>query len=194
MRICFIGDSLVNGYGDPEFLGWTGRACRAARERGNDLTFYNLGVRGETSSDVLARWEREAVLRLSPDTDGRAVFSFGVNDMKYEDGKCRVTAAESLSNLRNVLVSAECLYPVLMIGPAPVDSNEQNLRVEELTREYGKLCDEIGVPFLDLFHRLINSVEWMDEIKRFDGTHPGAAGYELYARHVSAWEPFRHWF
>ncbi len=194
MRICFIGDSLVNGYGDGEFLGWTGRLCRAARETGHDMTCYNLGVRGQTSADIMARWEREALIRLSPDTDGRAVFSFGVNDMKYEEGACRVPLPESLSNLRNILVSAECLYPVLMIGPPPVDNNEQNLRIEELTREYGVLCDELGIPYLDLFHRLINSVEWMDDIRVSDGTHPGARGYGLFSRHVAAWAEWRSWF
>jgi hypothetical protein len=30
IRICFIGESFVNGTGDPEFLGWTGRVCRHA--------------------------------------------------------------------------------------------------------------------------------------------------------------------
>lgn len=32
MRICFIGDSFVNGTGDPECLGWAGRICVTARK------------------------------------------------------------------------------------------------------------------------------------------------------------------
>jgi lysophospholipase L1-like esterase len=34
LRICFVGDSLTNGTGDPDCLGWTGRVCASAYERG----------------------------------------------------------------------------------------------------------------------------------------------------------------
>jgi len=44
IRICFVGESFVNGTGDPEFLGWTGRVCRDAQRKGYEITHYNLGV------------------------------------------------------------------------------------------------------------------------------------------------------
>ena len=59
IRICFVGDSLVNGAGDPECLGWTGRICAGARGDGYDVTYYNLGVRGQTSADIASRWHEE---------------------------------------------------------------------------------------------------------------------------------------
>jgi lysophospholipase L1-like esterase len=62
MRICFFGDSIVNGTGDPDCLGWVGRVCGAARKSGVDLTSYNLGIRRDTSADILRRWRREAEL------------------------------------------------------------------------------------------------------------------------------------
>jgi acyl-CoA thioesterase-1 len=55
MRICFFGDSFVNGTGDDDALGWVGRAVASARHAGRDVTAYNLGVRGDTSADVAAR-------------------------------------------------------------------------------------------------------------------------------------------
>src|SRR5689334_860809 len=80
MRICFFGDSFVNGTGDDDALGWVGRVVADARRAGCDLTAYNLGIRRNTSADVAARWEGEARLRLPADCDGRLVFSFGAND------------------------------------------------------------------------------------------------------------------
>ena len=80
MRICFLGDSFVNGTGDDDCLGWTGRICSSARRSGRDVTHYNLGVRRDTSADILARWRQEAERRLSPDLGGRLVFAFGGND------------------------------------------------------------------------------------------------------------------
>ena len=87
IRVCFFGDSFVNGTGDDACLGWVGRACAAGRRRGVDLTCYNLGIRRDTSADVPQRWEREAQARLPPEHDGRLVFSFGANDCCLtEDG------------------------------------------------------------------------------------------------------------
>ena len=35
-RICFFGDSFVNGTGDDDALGWVGRLCAAERRAGLD--------------------------------------------------------------------------------------------------------------------------------------------------------------
>ena len=59
MRICFIGDSFVNGTGDDACLGWAGRLCRDARAAGREVTYYNLGVRRNTSADIARRWRAE---------------------------------------------------------------------------------------------------------------------------------------
>ena len=59
IRICFIGDSYVQGTGDPECLGWAGRLCVTARRDGHEVTGYNLGVRRETSRDIAHRWLSE---------------------------------------------------------------------------------------------------------------------------------------
>ena len=64
VRICFVGESFVNGTGDPECLGWAGRICVNANRKGYDITYYNLGVRRETSSELKNRWLREVSYRL----------------------------------------------------------------------------------------------------------------------------------
>ena len=105
IRVCFFGDSFVNGTGDDACLGWVGRACAAGRENGADLTCYNLGIRGDSSADVLRRWEHEARARLPPEHDGRLVFSFGANDCCLRDdaSQVRVPLDEALANARAIL-------------------------------------------------------------------------------------------
>src|SRR5579864_3855917 len=100
MRVCFFGDSFVNGTGDDEGLGWVGRVVASARQAGLDLTAYNLGIRRDTSADVAARWLYEARLRLPAEHEGRLVFSFGANDCASVDvdGRPRVACGDSLSN------------------------------------------------------------------------------------------------
>ncbi|EAW38620.1 Lipolytic enzyme, G-D-S-L [Lyngbya sp. PCC 8106] len=90
MRICFVGDSFVNGVGDPSGLGWTGRVCVEAHQYKDEITVYNLGIRRETSADILKRWSGEVSCRLTSEYDSRVVFSFGVNDTTIEQGKTRV--------------------------------------------------------------------------------------------------------
>ena len=64
VRICFVGESFVNATGDPECLGWAGRICVNANKKGYDITYYNLGVRRETSAQLKNRWQREVSERL----------------------------------------------------------------------------------------------------------------------------------
>jgi lysophospholipase L1-like esterase len=66
IRICFIGDSYVAGVGDTAFIGWTGRVARGMAVRGRKVTASSLGVRRETSRDILTRWHAEVQCRLAP--------------------------------------------------------------------------------------------------------------------------------
>ena len=49
LRVCFLGDSLVAGVGDPDGLGWVGRLVAGAFAAGAPLTAYPLGIRRQTS-------------------------------------------------------------------------------------------------------------------------------------------------
>src|SRR5579859_6204180 len=96
LRIGFSGDSFVNGFGDPEGLGWVGRVCAAAIARGHTVTNYNGGIRGDTSADVRVRWHKEALRRLPAEQRRSLVFSFGVNDCVSLGNGCRIEPAASL--------------------------------------------------------------------------------------------------
>jgi len=194
MWICFVGDSLVNGTGDPEYLGWTGRICAAARKAGRDITCYNLGVRRETSADIRARWLREVSRRLPAGCDGGVVFSFGINDTTWEGGAPRVAVADSVEHTRRILITARRRFPVLMIGPSPVTDAKQNLRIAGLSRRFAFICRELEVPYLEVFTPLAASETWMREVAANDGSHPGSAGYSELARLVQDWPPWLSWF
>jgi len=194
MRICFIGDSFVNGTADPHCLGWAGRICVAARNLGHDITYYNLGIRRETSADIKARWLREVSCRLSAEDDGRLVFSLGVNDTTLENGKTRVRTSTSIENTRNILVGAGQMFPVLMIGPPPTLDIEQNFRIARLSNSFAKVCYELDLPYLDIFTPLRSSAIWMHEVAENDGYHPGSAGYAELAQLVQSWSAWLSWF
>src|ERR1017187_3962153 len=119
MRICFIGDSFVSGAFDNECLGWVGRISAFARNRGHDVSPYNLGIRGETSVQIARRWRAEAEPRQSPQQEGRLVFEFGVNDARDVNGKRQLESDQSLAAAAEMLGAAARWKPVLMVGPPP---------------------------------------------------------------------------
>jgi lysophospholipase L1-like esterase len=191
MRLCFFGDSFVNGTGDPECLGWAGRICAGARRNGCDLTYYNLGIRRDTSRDIAERWRHEATIRLPSDIEGRLIFSFGVNDCLVEAGQLRVRPDVTVEAAKEILAQANGWRPTLFVGPPPIADNEANERIASLSSALLALCAEQGVPFFDAFAPLAKSRLWMREVADGDGAHPGAAGYTLFADLLSAWQPWR---
>ncbi|MBE9030095.1 lipase [filamentous cyanobacterium LEGE 11480] len=194
MRICFLGESFVNGTGDPACLGWPGRICAHAIAQGHDITHYNLGIRGETSSALLDRAPRELPLRLPEDCDGRVIYSFGTNDMTWHDDATRVSVAASLQNLEALLAWTQPRYPVLVVSPCPVDDVAHVDRLVALVEQMAIVCQQRQVPFLDVLTPLQQNAVWLTEAKAYDGAHPRAAGYQALAALVEAWEAWQTWF
>lgn len=192
IRICFVGDSMVAGTGDPEHLGWAGRVCAQVEAQGIALTAYNLGVRRETSADIAKRWAIECAPRLPASSQTHVVFSFGVNDMTEESGSTRVAVAHSLENLEAIISQAKMRHQVLMIGPPPIADAQQNERIRALSDQYSVICKELNVPYLPVVEALGANTIWMQQVAKSDGAHPQAEGYMEFAKLVLNWPQW--WF
>jgi lysophospholipase L1-like esterase len=195
IRVCFIGDSFVNGTGDDNCLGWVGRVCATSRQRGVDVTCYNLGIRRDTSAGIRARWKREAGCRLLPEHDGRLVFSFGANDCCLTDDGSRVRVAHdaALANARAILAEARAWLPTLMVGPIAVGDAEADARIAALSAEFAPLCAGLKVPFLEVFPLAAGSETWKREVAAGDGAHPNGGGYGIIADAVERWAAWQGW-
>ncbi len=193
IRISFIGDSLIAGTGDPEFLGWPGRLSKAAAKRGHNLTCYNLGIRANTSADILNRWRAEAEARAAGGQDNRLIFQFGVNDTKDVGGKRIVEPEKANAQAREILRAARDWLPVLMVGPPPIEDITRHARIADISAQLGKICGELDIPFLNSFEPLLASDSWMSAVGAGDGVHPIAAGYDEWAKLIEAWPAWRAW-
>ena len=182
-RVLFFGDSMVAGTGDPTGLGWVGRVVAAAFDVGVPLTAYPLGVRGQTSVEIAARWRSEAAPRLDPDCDCRVVFAFGTND----SGAAALAAQRSGLTLETVLdEAAELGLPALAVGPAPVGDPARDDTIAALSAAFAEVAAARGVPFVSVIEELRASAVWTQEAAAGDGAHPAAGGYALFARLVLA--------
>ena len=198
VRVCFVGDSFVNGTGDDDGLGWVGRLCAAERRAGADITVYNLGVRRDTSADIRERWRREAEVRLPPGCHGRLVFSFGVNDCALgSSGEApRVEIEAALENARAIVGEASAWLPTLMIGPLPVtERGAHNERVIALSEGLAGVCAEVGSPFFSMvaFAAEVQDT-WRAEADRGDGVHPNSQSYAALAEALRVWPAWRDGF
>lgn len=197
VRIGAIGDSFVAGVGDPEHLGWIGRLAAGSHRDGLPLTLYNLGVRRDTTRDVLSRWRRELPPRLrvpgGEPVEARVVVGVGVNDTSAMPGtrgpSSRVGQAASAAHLDMLLGELSDLgWPVLVAGPPPVADPEQNIRTRVLDERFADVCAGVGVPYASVLDVLSQDPVWISEVAAGDGAHPAAGGYARLAELVApAW-------
>lgn len=207
LRICFVGDSLVNGTNDPDFQGWPGRLAQTEVSNGHDVSVYNLGIRGDTSVMIAERWHQESVVRLPAAQPCALVFSFGVNDIAFENGTRRVSREQSMKTARTMISAAKSWLPTLWVGPPPVELDETTFNptpdiayvfskddIRDLSSAYSELATELGVPYFDLYEALNGDPNWLKAFDGSDSVHPKNNGYRLVCEKLGRWDAWRNWF
>jgi lysophospholipase L1-like esterase len=161
-----------------------GPVVHRGTQAGNAATFYNLGVRQNTTQDILARWETECGLRLPSSCDGRVVLSWGVNDTVVEHGVWRAPLEKSVATLRHILKHS-IKYTVLLVGPPPVEEEAHNERILLLSQAYAHEAKALGIPYIELFSPVVADADYRREVSSHDGSHPGSDGYAKMAQLIA---------
>lgn len=200
--VCFVGASTLEGMGDEAGLGWPGRLRDLTAPARPGLVAYNLGVRGQTTAVMAARWRQECVTRLPKTMPGLVVFSFGINDIaQMEDGSIRVPFHDTMAAVRRMVMEARKRWPVLWVGPMPVlesrmpfyfaqigqNLHYRNAHIALLNQSYRDTAAEQGIPYFDLFTPLNTDDRWAASLAGGDGLHPTGAGYQRVAELMADW-------
>ncbi len=191
VRLAVLGDSFVAGIGDPQHRGWVGRVAAAVTDEGQPVTCYALGVRRQTTAEVLARAHYELPPRLLPETRNGLIVCTGVNDTQIEQGHRRLSLQSSIEALNELLLVAERYGQALVVGPPPVADEDHNDRIAVLSDAFRRVCTKGGIGFIETRRPLLSSTTWNREVSSGDGAHPGAAGYTAFADIVAASEDWR---
>jgi len=203
-RIFFFGDSITLGADDSTGLAWPMRLCRGlTTSDGREVAVYNLGINGDTSAHIAARWRAEAEAR-SREAWGLFVFAFGFNDAaRPDDGPEQVSLEASIANARAIVTAARALSDVLWIGPTPLDESVNpmvtayaswDMRNDLIARydaAYAALAAELSVPYLRLFEQFRESDRYAGALAAADKVHPADEGYAMIAECVAGWKAWQ---
>lgn len=179
-HVLFFGDSITLGVGEPGVGGWVGHFAAGLVAQGRvepaAASFYNLGVRRASSTQVQARWEAEYRARCGlPGVDTcRLLFCCGVVDMAAPTGRPNLEVDASVATARAIVQAARGLAPTLLLGPTPVADAAHAARIATLSQAYAALCAELGVPFVELSASLAADPAYMGDLP--DGIHPAGTG------------------
>lgn len=194
--VLLFGDSIVHGNWDPEGGGWGQRLRKRLQERSTDdrmFIVYNLGVCGDTSAQVLARFSPEAQCRLRRADRTVVLFGVGVNDAKHntETGSYRVSLAEYRQNISALIEEARrvtsyivctSILPIDETKTRPLSWNSaEELRsadVDAYDAALQDVCTKSEAPYLAL-----RDLPWPPE-SFDDGLHPNTVNHERIAEHV----------
>lgn len=172
-----FGDSLVAGVGDSTELGWVGRvAAKTMRIGDMQLTAYPLGVRGESTEEIVVRIPLESAARFARGDEHRIVISAGVNDANRG-----IAATQSAAALDFALGSTD--VPALVVGPPPLGDAELTARIAMVDEAFASVCARRGVPYISTYERLLRRPTWR-RARTDDGVHPDRSGYAMLARIV----------
>lgn len=202
-RILCFGDSITLGANDSEGLGWPGRLARSLNEGGHTIAVYNLGVNGDTSSDIAVRWQAEALAR-GRNQNGLLLFAFGFNDASKQDqGNFQVDLKSSLETARKLISDAKLFSDVLWIGPTPLDESVNPLQTDYASWEtsnadiarydaaYAGLAQEIEIDYLSMFSECLHSPRYQAALIAGDKVHPGNDGYTFIAERITDWQAWK---
>ena len=194
--LCF-GDSIT--FGEEENGGWCELLKIFFEGKDEDNAVYNLGINGQTSTELLERFEIESNARIkftNPDDKYTTIVAIGTNDAKY-NGRIskdtpRTTTKQFEKNIFELIKKAKFFkQKITFLGLPPVDemrannrgklSSFTNRRINELNNIIKECCKKESIPFLDLNKTMI-AQNYKNMLA--DGLHPNSKGYAFMFKEI----------
>ncbi|MEK7149579.1 MAG: GDSL-type esterase/lipase family protein [Patescibacteria group bacterium] len=192
-KLFVFGDSVVHGIWDDEMGGWVNRLDVYLKQNflsdNNFIEVYNLGVDGDTSENLLNRFEFETYQRTIPEQCDIFLIAIGVNDsafLKNQDENF-IPRIQFKENLQYIITLAKKYSErIVFIGLTPVDEKITNSKEgvvcykNEYIEEYDKIiksvCEKNDLIFIDVLNEFKkgNHKKLLDG----DGLHPNSNGHQ----------------
>ena len=194
--IIVMGDSIAYGAADDEG-GWAQRLRKYLESKENASSsyfLYNLGIGGNTSSDLKERFELETSKRAVEDVN-IIIFEVGINDVSYSKKYkyFRVNKEKFRENIEWLIEkSREKFTKIIFLGLLPVNEKFTSPLPETYEEFGGLLLKNSNVQYYNSILRLICErqktmfIDMFEEFRKvkyekllYDGVHPNTKGHEL---------------
>jgi len=200
MKILIFGDSLTQGRSDPEYFGWSNRLAIWSQQEAIRTDWEiahlvcNMGNAGDTSTDVLARFEQEFIWRRGGG-DALVIFQVGINDAAHVDDleNNLVTISDTIDNITQLIKQANQLAEnVVVLGMTRVDESKVNPYIDSSTGKswlnvnIDKYDQAIELRAKELDIKYISLKNIVNPLLCEDGLHPNAEGHRLIYERVKA--------
>lgn len=180
MNICVFGASITWGGGDNQKGGWADRLKVELMEKDHEV--YNLGICGNTTDDLLKRFDIEAEAR-DPEI---IIFGIGTNDSRYIKTKDnpQTSLAQFKNNIEELVQKAKELTNIIVIiGLTNVDESKtmpipwrpDAYYSNENAEIYNNVLQEISKNNRMVFIDVFNLLDFSDFE---DGLHPNSNGHK----------------
>ncbi|WKY45748.1 GDSL-type esterase/lipase family protein [Eubacteriaceae bacterium ES2] len=180
MKIICFGDSLTFGHGLASKDKW-----HAIVARKTGLEMFNRGVSGNTTSEMLVRFNRQ-VLLMKPDA---VIIMGGYNDIffegSYQSAQKNIELMIDKGEKKGIKVIVAVPPPIKPPIPFFETIDQENFNVS-IVNDY--------LDWLKMFVKKRNlqsidftfGIDWMRQDLYIDGVHPNVMGNELMAQKVIA--------
>jgi len=178
-RVVFMGDSITDGWSNPQFGGFF-----------PGKPYVNRGISGQTTPQMVIRF-RPDVLALQPKV---VVILAGTNDlagntgpMSLEETEGNLATMAELAKAHGIRVVLSSVMPVsdAIANPKGGTFLQTARRPPEkiltLNRWIKKYADENGDVYLDYFSAMVDEKGAFRTGLTYDGLHPNAQGYAVMA-------------
>ena len=194
-RITVFGGGTAHGLWDSQG-GWSHRLKNFLYKRTIDSVgdqhyeLYNLAIRGDSSTDILERFERDLKETMKHDEDAHqlTILHVGGNDAQfiYEEDDVRTSPEKFRENLGTIVKESEKLSDatVLMgmipaeedMSPIP-DSGGRSFTSKRM-KAYHEIVKEVAEKHDVLFLDHFNDFKGNEELYQ-DGLHPNNEGHKM---------------
>lgn len=193
LQILVFGASITYGAWDKKG-GWTTRLREFLDQKtitnpNFKAYIFNLGISGDTTEDLVARFEVETKPRLIY-KDTIFIFSIGLNDSQYVHSKknLRLSPIQFSKNLQKLIDLAKKYSPkIIFVGLNPVDEKKvdplpwnpeksyKSKYVKKFDNIIEQVCIKNQIHFIKIYEKFKkeNYKNLLD-----DGAHPNTAGHQ----------------
>lgn len=166
--VVFMGNSIIQGWkqADPEFF--------------SDPKLINRGIGGQTTTQMLSRFERD-VIEMNPQA---VLILAGTNDIAGNTGE--ISLLEIRDNIAKMAqMSKDHGIQVILCSVLPAfdyswsPGRHPDKKIPELNALLKELANKNDLYYLDFFSAMADSKNGLPYELANDGVHPTRKGYEL---------------